>query len=38
MQGVPGSVLLLLLFAPPQDYLADAMKALDAKQPAAAEP
>ena len=38
MQGVPGSVLLLLLFAPPQDYLAAAMKALDAKQPAAAEP
>jgi Tfp pilus assembly protein PilF len=30
--------LLLLLFAPPEDYLAGALKALDAHQPAVAEP
>ena len=36
---VSGALLLLLLFTPPQqDYLADAIKSLDANQPAAAEP
>lgn len=33
-----GAISLLLLFAPQQDYLADALKALDAHQPEAAEP
>jgi Tfp pilus assembly protein PilF len=33
-----GAYLFLLLFAPPVDYLADALKALDANQPAVAEP
>ena len=36
---VSGALLLLLLLTPPQqDYLADALKALDANQPATAEP
>jgi Tfp pilus assembly protein PilF len=36
--SVSGALFLLLLFAPPDDYLADALKALDAHQPAIAEP
>ena len=35
---VCGVLLMLLLFAPPEDNLADALKALDAHQPAVAEP
>jgi tetratricopeptide (TPR) repeat protein len=35
---VCGVLFLLLLFAPPEDYLADGLKALDARQPAIAEP
>src|SRR4030081_1025824 len=33
-----GALFLLLMFAAPEDYLADALKALDAHQPALAEP
>ena len=33
-----GPILLVLLWSPPQDYLADGLKALDANQPAVAEP
>jgi Tfp pilus assembly protein PilF len=35
---VPGALFVALLFAPQVDYLADGLKALDANQPAAAEP
>src|SRR6059058_3665086 len=35
---VCGALLLLLLFSPTEDYLTDALKALDAHQPAVAEP
>jgi predicted Zn-dependent protease len=35
---VCGALFLLVLFALPEDYLADALKALDAHQPAVAEP
>ncbi|MDQ1469681.1 MAG: hypothetical protein QOJ99_1161 [Bryobacterales bacterium] len=35
---VCGALLLLLVFAPSDDYLSDALKALDAHQPAVAEP
>ncbi len=35
--ALTGAFLALLLFAPPQDFLAEGLKALDAKQPAAAE-
>jgi Tfp pilus assembly protein PilF len=35
---VCGVLLILLLFAPPEDNLADALRALDAHQPAVAEP
>jgi Tfp pilus assembly protein PilF len=33
-----GPLVFALLFAPPQDYLAEGLKSLDANQPAAAEP
>jgi tetratricopeptide (TPR) repeat protein len=35
---VSGALLLALVFAPPQDYLAEGVKSLDANQPAIAEP
>src|SRR5665213_2128465 len=35
--ALPGLFLALLLFAPPRDFLAEGLKALDANQPAAAE-
>ena len=36
--AVSCALLAVLLFAPPQDFLAEGLKALDANQPAAAEP
>ncbi|HVW84214.1 MAG TPA: tetratricopeptide repeat protein, partial [Bryobacteraceae bacterium] len=38
MAWLPGLLVAFLLAAPADDYLADAQKALDANQPAAAEP